>query len=100
MQSRKDKDHGEKSSVFLHVSGPCGPLSPGFVSFSGETERSASSHEINWYRAYFPPVTIPSGPDAGQGVFEKANDFLIQRRPQDAPNHHTANFRRIIAGIK
>jgi uncharacterized protein (TIGR02285 family) len=55
---------------------------------------------IMWYRAYFPPVTIPSGPDAGLGFFDKVTDLLIQQLPEYDHSHKVANFKRIIVDIK
>ena len=65
-----------------------------------EKTNAMPADRVDWYRAYFPPVTIPSGPDAGQGFFDRVNAFLIQRLPEYEHNYRTANFKRIIAEIK
>jgi len=36
-----------------------------------EVSQTYSPNEIKWHRAYFPPVTIPSGPDADSGFFDR-----------------------------
>ena len=71
-----------------------------FACFCRRRRKRAPSETIDWYRAYFPPVTIPSGPDAGQGFFDRVHDFLIRRLPEYEHNHRTGNFKRIIAEIK
>lgn len=58
------------------------------------------SLEILWYRAYFPPVTVPSGPDENKGFFDRAMNFVIDQLDEYDHNFHTANFRRIILEFK
>lgn len=64
-------------------------------SFEPDTRES-----ITWLRPYFPPVTIPSGPDADSGYCDKIINFLIDHLPDY--NHHfgTAHYQRILLQIR
>ena len=73
-------------------------LVSGSVSFAG-TNASPQNH-ITWYRADFPPVTIPSGTHANEGFFDKTMYFLIERLPEYEHNFQTANFKRIVVELK
>lgn len=55
---------------------------------------------VEWYRASFPPVTIPDGVSRNSGFFDKVMFFLIERLPDYKHTHHTANFKRIIGEIQ
>ena len=56
--------------------------------------------EILWYRAYFPPVTIPDGQNRDRGFFDRAMNYVIDRLPEYTHNFRTANFKRIVAEIR
>lgn len=51
---------------------------------------------INWYRADFPPVSIPRGNHANEGFFDKTMSFLIERLPEYEHHFQIANFKRIM----
>jgi len=63
-------------------------------------EQAITSEEILWYRAYFPPVTIPSGADAERGFFDNIMNYIIDYLPEYADHRQTANFKRIITEMK
>lgn len=68
------------------------------VSFAtGENE---FSKEVNWYRAIFPPVTIPDGKDEGKGFFDQVMNAVIKELPEYSHRHHIANFKRIMMDLK
>lgn len=74
-----------------------------FTFFSGvgqTTEQTNPPDEILWYRAYFPPVTIPSGADAERGFFDHVMNFIIGNLPEYKHLQRTANFKRIISEMK
>lgn len=72
--------------------------------FFGPASVTASDHQspgvINWYRADFPPVSIPRGNHADEGFFDRTMTFLIERLPQYENQFHVANFQRIMVEIK
>lgn len=55
---------------------------------------------IQWYRADFPPVTIPKGDHADEGFFDKTMTFLIERLPEYEHQFNIANFKRIMMELK
>ena len=59
-----------------------------------------SPDTITWLQAYFPPVTIPSGPDAGLGFYDKITETIINSLPHYKHSFVTANVPRIIHEIK
>ena len=63
-------------------------------------EQAITSEEILWYRAYFPPVTIPSGADAERGFFDNIMNYIIENLPEYTHHRQTANFKRIINEMK
>jgi uncharacterized protein (TIGR02285 family) len=73
-------------------------LMNGSVSFA-DTNSGPQNH-ITWYRADFPPVTIPNGIHADEGFFDKTMYFLIDRLPEYEHSFQTANFKRIVVELK
>ena len=72
---------------------------------AADTDRPAQADigikdTIQWYRAFFPPVTIPEGPDKDTGFFDRINELLIDHMPQYSHEYKTANFKRIIMEMK
>jgi len=73
-----------------------------FLSFINQQIAAASKNhpetrdEITWYRADFPPVTIPQGEHADSGFFDKTMFFLIDHLMGYTHQFKTANFKRII----
>jgi len=55
---------------------------------------------INWYRADFPPVSIPRGSHANEGFFDKTMSFLIERLPEYEHQFQIANFKRIMLELE
>lgn len=55
---------------------------------------------ITWYRADFPPVSIPSGDQKDEGFFDKTMYFLIQQLPEYTHRFEVANFKRIMMEIE
>lgn len=72
----------------------------GLPVFSNPVSNSGDNHTITWYRAFFPPVTIPEGPDAGTGFFDRVTQVLTGQMPGYEHDHETANFKRIITELK
>lgn len=73
------------------------------VHSAGTSYAADSQHapdEIVWYRADFPPVTIPFGTDAERGFFDQVMNFVIKGLADYKHNFHTANFKRIMSEIK
>ncbi len=73
------------------------------VQYSGlslATDAPYDVQEIVWYRAYFPPVTIPSGANTNRGFFDEVMNFTIDQLPEYEHHYHTANFKRIISDFK
>lgn len=69
--------------------------------YAEETPSSGKAAEtITWLQAYFPPVTIPSGPDAGMGFYDRMTEIIIKNLPQYKHSFVTANVPRIIHEIK
>lgn len=64
------------------------------------TEQSPPKKTIVWNRAYFPPVTIPSGPNAERGFFDNVMNFIIKNMPEYTHEQQTANFKRIMNEMK
>jgi len=56
--------------------------------------------QITWYRADFPPVTIPQGTHIDQGFFDKTMLLLIEHLPEHTHNFEVANFKRIMLELK
>ncbi|WP_163338196.1 TIGR02285 family protein [Desulfopila sp. IMCC35008] len=56
--------------------------------------------EVNWYRAIFPPITIPEGKDEGKGFFDRVMNFVIAELPEYSHYHHIANFKRIMVELQ
>ncbi len=68
---------------------------------SAETKTTKQSPEtITWLHAYFPPVTIPSGPDSGSGFYDKITETIIDNLPQYKHSFVEANVPRIIHEIR
>lgn len=67
---------------------------------SHAAEAKVSSGDVVWYRAIFPPVTIPAGIDAGKGFFDQIMNFVIEELPEYRHLHHTANFKRIMMELQ
>lgn len=63
-------------------------------------ESAPSPDRVIWYRADFPPVTIPLGEDAGTGFFDRVMSFLVERLPEYEHQYRTANFKRIISELQ
>ncbi|BHH82479.1 TIGR02285 family protein [Desulforhopalus sp. 52FAK] len=59
-----------------------------------------SQNQITWYRADFPPVSIPNEPHMDQGFFDKTMHFLIHHLPEYSHNFEIANFKRIMLELK
>jgi uncharacterized protein (TIGR02285 family) len=76
--------------VFLHIT----------CTFSYSSAKSDQPSQITWYRADFPPVTIPDGTHANEGFFDKTMYFLIERLPEYEHLFQTANFKRIMVELK
>lgn len=55
---------------------------------------------INWYRADFPPVSIPRGHHANEGFFDKTMSLLIERLPEYEHQFQIANFKRIMMQLE
>ena len=55
---------------------------------------------INWYRADFPPVSIPRGIHANEGFFDKTMSLLIERLPEYQHQFQIANFKRIMMQLE
>lgn len=70
---------------------PC-ILAPVYAAAENETE-------IAWYRADFPPVSIPAGKHADEGFFDKTMHLLIEQLPEYSHQFRTANFKRIMLEI-
>ena len=70
------------------------------ISFADSESQNKPANNIVWYRANFPPVTIPSGPEAGLGFFDKATEIIVENLPEYAHSFGVANFKRIIVDIK
>ena len=75
-------------------------LLPFFGPASASSSDLNQENIINWYRADFPPVSIPRGDHADQGFFDKTMTFLIERLPEYETQFHIGNFKRIMAEIK
>lgn len=56
--------------------------------------------EITWFRADFPPVTIPFGEQVNTGFFDKTMKILIEQLPDYTHNFQVANFKRIMMEIE
>ena len=56
--------------------------------------------KITWYRADFPPVTIPDGPRADTGFFDKAMNQIVEQLDGYQHVFAEANFKRIMAELK
>ena len=56
--------------------------------------------QITWYRADFPPVSMPSGEHAEQGFFDKTMHLLIDNLHEYSHQFRTANFKRIMLEIE
>lgn len=78
----------------------CLTLSVPGINFAGSKSEKDPKHTIKWYRADFPPVTIPDGPDADLGFFDKVTQLLIDQLPEYEHIRYTANFKRIITELK
>jgi uncharacterized protein (TIGR02285 family) len=61
---------------------------------------TSPENRITWYHANFPPVTIPYGPDAGTGFYDRITQFIIQRLDGYEHDFQVANFKRIISEIR
>lgn len=55
---------------------------------------------INWYRADFPPISIPRGNHVNEGFFDKTMSFLIERLPEYEHHFQIANFKRIMLQLE
>lgn len=55
---------------------------------------------IIWYHANFPPVSMPSGPNAGEGFFDKITKVIIQELPHYSHSFKLGNYKRILQDIK
>lgn len=55
---------------------------------------------ITWYRADFPPISIPRGSHANEGFFDKIMSFLIERLPEYEHQFQIANFKRIMLELE
>lgn len=75
-------------------------LSALFIFISNIFCFAEDENEITWYHAKFPPVTIPSGPDAGEGFFDKITETIIQELPQYTHSFKVANYKRILQDIE
>lgn len=67
---------------------------------SDKVQQTKQKPDLLWYRAYFPPVTIPHGEDAGTGFYDRINGFLISHLPQYKHTFVTANYQRIAYELK
>lgn len=68
--------------------------------FSGSANGQGSVKDLVWYHAQFPPVTIPSGPDAGTGFYDKITQSIIQKLPEYYHRLVVANYQRILHEIE
>lgn len=65
-----------------------------------DDQRPSVDNQITWYYANFPPVTIPDGPLAGTGFYDRITQFVIQRLDGYEHESQVANFKRIINQIR
>jgi len=86
-----------KTAVFLLL--PIVLLVLVFQQESSAEPTHQSKDEIVWYRADFPPVTIPCGPDEDTGFFDKAMNHLTDNLLNYEHKFKVANFGRIIAEL-
>lgn len=71
------------------------------LAFAASTNSASQNHDtITWYHAHFPPVTIPSGPDAGTGFYDKITNFIVDRLPEYQHTFAVANYQRILHEIE
>lgn len=65
-----------------------------------DDQRPSGDNRITWYYANFPPVTIPDGPQAGTGFYDRITQFIIERLDGYEHEFQVANFKRIINEIR
>jgi uncharacterized protein (TIGR02285 family) len=65
------------------------------VALSGAEDSRQPNNEINWQRAYFPPVTIPEGRHINAGFFDRVMMVLMEELREYKHTFLTANFKRI-----
>lgn len=75
-------------------------ISTFFIFISNISCFAEDENHITWYHAKFPPVTIPDGPDAGKGFFDKITKTIIQELPEYSHSFRLANYKRILQDIK
>jgi len=67
---------------------------------SAKDKTGHNGKKIIWYRAFFPPVTIPYGPDANTGFADRIQQFLVDHLQGYEHEFQVGNFRRIIQQLK
>lgn len=65
-----------------------------------DDQHASGDNQITWYYANFPPVTIPDGPHAGTGFYDRITQFIIERLDGYTHDFQVANFKRIINEIR
>ncbi|MBT3368388.1 MAG: TIGR02285 family protein [Nitrospina sp.] len=55
-----------------------------------------SQDTITWLKTDFPPVSIPEGKDAGEGIMDKIIDLMISNLPDYHHQSRVANIKRIM----
>ncbi|MCP4353678.1 MAG: TIGR02285 family protein [Desulfobacterales bacterium] len=62
--------------------------------------KSADADTITWYRPNFPPVSIPDGPHADTGYFDRVEQLIVKNLSSYKHKRKLGNAKRILGDIR
>ncbi len=90
--------------LLLHLRRACGALAPLLVAAVGAAHAEglpqSSQDTVHWHVNNFPPYSITSGPEAGQGINDLAMAQLIKGMPEFQHKIVDASLARVLENIK